>query len=62
MVHIFPLVINKDSAQFTFKPHFCQNVMFFHQNIDGNMKFRNSFIIIDLQIDEKHHIVTENEV
>ncbi len=34
-------------------PTFYQNVMFFHQNIDGNMKFRYRFIMIDHQIDEK---------
>jgi hypothetical protein len=28
--------------------------MFFHQTIDGNVKFSYSFIIIDPQIDEKH--------
>ncbi len=29
--------------------------MFFHHNIDVNIKFRYSLIIIDLQMDEKHH-------
>jgi hypothetical protein len=33
----------------------------FHQNIDGNIKFRYSLIIIDHQIDEKHQILTKNE-
>ncbi len=33
--------------------HFCQNVMFFQQNIDVNMKFRYSLMIIDISIDEK---------
>jgi hypothetical protein len=34
--------------------NFRQNLMVFHQNIYGNMKFRYCLIIIDHQIDEKH--------
>ncbi len=33
-------------------PTLCQNVMVFHQNIVGNMKFRYSLIIIDHHIDQ----------
>ncbi len=46
----------------TLNPTFCQNVIFFHQNVDGNIKFRHSSIIIDHQIDKKHQILTKNEV
>ncbi len=41
--------------------NWCQNLMVFHQNIDGNIKFRYSLIIINHQIDEKHHILTSIE-
>jgi hypothetical protein len=40
------------SVQFVKVPN-CQNLMFFHQNVDGNMMFRYSYIIIDHQIDDK---------
>jgi hypothetical protein len=43
---------------FAFQPIFCENVMFFHNNIDVKIKFRYSLIVIDHQIDEKHHVLT----
>ncbi len=44
-VHIF--------IQTCWNLNLCQNLMVFHQNIDGNMKFRYSLIIINHQIVEK---------
>ncbi len=35
-------------------PTLCQNLVVFHQNIDGNMKFRSSLIIISHQIVQKN--------
>jgi hypothetical protein len=39
-----------------------QTCSFFRQNIDGNMMFKYSLIIIDQKIDEKHQVLTKNEV
>ncbi len=43
-------------------PSFCQNMIIFHQNIDGNMTFMYSLIIIDHGIREETSNLTKNEV
>jgi len=61
-VHIFPLVIHRASVKFAFQSHVLSKCDVFHQNIDGNMTFRYSWILIDHQIDEEHRILTKNEI
>ncbi len=43
-------------------PTFCQNIMSFHKNIDGNMKCWYSLIRIDHGICEKTSNLTKNKV
>jgi hypothetical protein len=38
---------------FAFQPIFCENVMFFHHNIDVKITFRYCLIINDYKVDEK---------